>query len=208
MASLKSGWPACTNSPRFDVSGQHGAGERAPYPAPRRACRRSRRPAPRAPRPPAAPGPRAALGPGQLLRARPGHPARPDRPAAPSPRPVEQALGASQLPVGDAALHLERRDVRARLAGAGRRRGSPCHQRLALEHEGNGVHHAEHRVPGDPVSFLQAEGQEPAADLRGDGHLRRLEVAVGVGPARRRTRPGRERRERGSLMAYRSQWWR
>ena len=54
-------------------------------------------------------------------------------------------------------------------------------QRIPLEEQRDRIHHAQHAVARHPVSLLQSEGEQPPADLRGHGHLGRLEVAVGVG---------------------------
>ncbi len=95
-------------------------------------------------------------------------------------RLLEQSLRASLLSVGDAQLDLERRDVRVGLTRP-RGGGLPlCDERLPVQHERNRVHHSYDRVLGEAVAFLEAEREKPAADLRGDGHLGRLEVAVGV----------------------------
>jgi hypothetical protein len=187
----------------FDVSRQHGTGQRAPDPASRElvvdrgdlrldGCHILLRPGPGRP------------GPGQVFPHHTGALLGLIMLLSRGRGLLPQPLGPAQLPVGDGALHLERRDVRARLVGTRDRGGPSSRQLLPLDQQGNGVHHSEHRVPGDPVSFLQAEGQEPASDLRGDGDLRRLEVAVGVGllaGARGQGESGENREPHGVSLA-------
>ena len=127
--------------------------------------------------------PRLVLGPVALLRGR--------------GRLLEQPLGAGQLAVGDAALDFQRRDVGARLPGAGGGRRPARHQRLPLEQQRDRVHHAHDARPSragrPPPARRRAAGRRPPRprSLRSPRSCRRRpRCPSGTRSARRRRDEG------------------